>query len=382
MGLGSVLVYTILALLVLLFLSSYSPFNTTTNHHSSNRHRRLKLRSNFTLSPSHSHHQPVPFDPLVAELERNREDKQWEKQHIQHSHAELHHHEDSAPAHESQPEWEDFMNAEDFINDEDKFNVTSRLLILFPKIDVDPADSFIDVHELTTWNLQQAHREVLHRSQREMELHDKNRDGFVSFSEYDPPSWVKSADKDSFGYDMGWWKEEHFNASDADGDGVLNLTEFNDFLHPADSNNTKLQQWLCKEEVRERDSDRDGKVNFKEFFHGLFDLVRNYDEEESHTDSHHSDNPMDVPARKLFAQLDQDGDGYLSETELLPIIGKLHPSEYYYAKQQAEYIISQADGDKDGRLTLHEMIENPYVFYSAIFNDDEDDYTDYHDEFR
>jgi hypothetical protein len=33
---------------------------------------------------------------------------------------------------------------------------------------------------------------------------------------------------ESFGYDMGWWKEEHFNASDADGDGVLNLTEFNE----------------------------------------------------------------------------------------------------------------------------------------------------------
>ncbi|KAK2459021.1 hypothetical protein P8452_05526 [Trifolium repens] len=387
MGLASVLVYTILALLVLFFLSSHSPFNTTTNHHSSNRHRRLKLRSNFTtLSPSnphsnpHSNHQPVPFDPLVAELERHREDKQWEQQHIQNSHPELIHH-NSAPAHESQPEWEDFMNAEDFINDEDKFNVTSRLLLLFPKIDVDPIDSFIDLHELTLWNLQQAHREVLHRSQREMELHDKNRDGFVSFSEYDPPSWVKSATNESFGYDMGWWKEEHFNASDADGDGVLNLTEFNDFLHPADSNNTKLQQWLCKEEIRERDSDRDGKVNFKEFFHGLFDLVRNY-EEESHNDSHHSDNSLDAPAKKLFAQLDQDGDGYLSDFELLPIIGKLHPSEHYYAKQQAEYIISQADVDKDGRLTLPEMIENPYVFYSAIFNDDEDDYNDYHDEFR
>ncbi|GAU12200.1 hypothetical protein TSUD_01670 [Trifolium subterraneum] len=90
----------------------------------------------------------------------------------------------------------------------------------------------------------------------------------------------------------------------------------------------------------ERDSDRDGKVNFKEFFHGLFDLVRNY-EEESHNDSHHSDNSLDAPAKKLFAQLDQDGDGYLSDFELLPIIGKLHPSEHYYAKQQAEYIISQ-----------------------------------------
>lgn len=35
-------------------------------------------------------------------------------------------------------------------------------------------------------------------------------------------------DNISFGYDMGWWKEEHFNASDANGDGLLNITEFNE----------------------------------------------------------------------------------------------------------------------------------------------------------
>lgn len=28
---------------------------------------------------------------------------------------------------------------------------------------------------------------------------------------------------------MGWWKETHFNASDVDGDGLLNLTEFNEY---------------------------------------------------------------------------------------------------------------------------------------------------------
>jgi len=60
---------------------------------------------------------------------------------------------------------------------------------------------------------------------------------------------------------------------------------------------------------RERDSDKDGKVNFKEFFHGLFDLVRNYDEE-SHNSSHNSDDSMEAPARVLFNQLDKDGDGY------------------------------------------------------------------------
>ncbi|KAJ7954610.1 Calcium-binding EF-hand [Quillaja saponaria] len=354
MGKASIIIYIVIAVLLLLLLS-HSP-----KKNSDHRHRRLKLRSNFSVTPfstHHTHHEHVAFDPLVADIERHREDKQWEKQYIEHSHPEFDGH-DSAPGEESQPEWEDFMDAEDYLNDEEKFNVTSRLILLFPKIDVDPADGFVTEHELTEWNMQQAQKEVLHRTEREMELHDKNRDGFVSFSEYDPPSWVQNGDNNTFGYEMGWWKEEHFNASDLDGNGLLNLTEFNE----------------------ERDTDKDGKLNLKEFFHGLFDLVRNYDEE-GHNSSHNPDSSVDAPARMLFAQLDKDGDGYLSDDELLPIIGKIHPSEHYYAKQQADYIISQADADKDGRLTLTEMIDNPYVFYSAIFNDEEEEY-DYHDEFR
>lgn len=42
---------------------------------------------------------------------------------------------------------------------------------------------------------------------------------------------------------------------------------------------------------------------------------------------------------------------------------------------------SQSDKDKDGRLSLQEMITDPYVFYSSIFEEEEDD--DYpHTEFR
>ncbi|MBA0843162.1 hypothetical protein Goarm_000375 [Gossypium armourianum] len=262
-----------------------------------------------------------------------------------------------------------------------RFNVMNRLVLLFPKIDVDPADGFVTENELIEWNLQQAMKEEWFRSLREMEIHDKNNDGLVSYAEYEAPSWVKN-DYASFGHDMGWWTEEHFYASDADGDHVLNLTEFNDFMHPADSKNPKLLQWLCKKEVRERDADKDGKVNFDEFFHGVFDLVITHDEE-GHNSFHPSDYSMDAetPAKQIFSQLDKDGDRLLSDEELLPIIGKLHPSERYYAKHQADYIISQADLNKDGRLSLVEMIDNPYVFYSAIFNDSEDDY-EYHDEFR
>ncbi|KAJ0666748.1 putative EF-hand domain-containing protein [Helianthus annuus] len=374
MGKLSVIIYTTVALLLLLLIS-HSPNNSghrTTTHR---RHRRLKLRSNLS-----DHH--ISFDPLVANIERKQQDKLWDKTHFSDDHNNINQEHEPAPGMEMQPEWEDFVGAEDYLNDEHKFNISHRLVLLFPKIDVDPADGFVSEHELTEWNVEQAQRDVMHRSQKEMELHDKNRDGLVSFKEYQAPTWVRDSDSNSFGYDMGWWKEEHFNASDSDGDGFLNITEFNDFQHPADTKNPRLLQWLCKEEVRERDTDKDGRVSFKEFFHGLFDMVRNYDEDANNSSSRESSDSLESPARSFFAQLDKDGDGYLSDVELLPIIGKLHPSERYYAKQQADYIISQADTDKDGRLSLTEMIDSPYVFYSAIFNEDEDEDYEFHEEFR
>lgn len=206
-----------------------------------------------------------------------------------------------------------------------------------------------------------------------MELHDKNHDGFVAFGEYEPPVWARQLDDEGSGAKWGWWREEHFNASDVDGDGLLNKTEFNDFLHPADSVNPKLIHWLCQEEIRERDKDKDGKLSFQEYFHGLFDSIRNYDDDHNQSDS-------DAPAKKLFAQLDLNNDGFLTVDEIQPVIGNLHPSERFYAKQQAEYVLQQADSDNDGRLSLQEMIEHPYVFYNSIFDDSEDE--GYHDEFR
>lgn len=122
MGKVSIIIYITIALLLLLLLSQ-SP-----KKHHSRRHGRLKVRSSFNFNPTR--HEPVPFDPLVADIERRREDRQWEKQYIEHAHPELVSH-DAAPGEESQPEWEDFINAEDYLNDEEKFNVTNRYLHLF-----------------------------------------------------------------------------------------------------------------------------------------------------------------------------------------------------------------------------------------------------------
>jgi calumenin len=114
-----------------------------------------------------------------------------------------------APAMESQPEWEDFMDAEDYVNSENRFNVTKRVEILFPKIDLDPGDGFITAEELTNWNLMQARTETLHRTKRDMELHDKNKDGLVSFGEYERPSWSWRFDGEyknmGFELKLGFW---------------------------------------------------------------------------------------------------------------------------------------------------------------------------------
>ncbi|XP_078432008.1 calcium-binding EF hand family protein [Wolffia australiana] len=352
------------------FLISYTPKTPHTHHH-----RRLKLRSNFSFSQSpngRGRDHAAPFDPIIRDIEQRREDKEWEKAHFDFAHH------DPAPGEESQPEWEDFMDAEDYINNEDRFNVTLRIISLFPSIDVNPADGFLSLDELVQWNMQQEAAETLHRSKREMVLHDKNRDEFLSFDEFSPPRWMLEQNSSR---DEGWWSHQHFNASDIDGDGLLNLTEFNDFQHPSDSANPNVVLWLCKEEIRLRDKDGDGKLNFQEFFTGLFDSIR---DPINHDDNsiHQNDGSNEPHAKKLFSDIDHDKDGLLSDEELKSVIGIIHPSQRYYAKQQAERALEEADANKDSRLSLQEMIDYPYAFYRAIFADDDDDDYDSHDELR
>jgi calumenin len=40
----------------------------------------------------------------------------------------------------------------------------------------------------------------------------------------------------------------------------------------------------------------------------------------------------------------------------------------------------QADKNHDMKLTLEEMMENPYAFYGSVYFSDDEDY--FHDEFR
>ncbi|KAK3408034.1 hypothetical protein EUGRSUZ_J00346 [Eucalyptus grandis] len=126
MGKLSVAIYIAVAVLVLLLVSR-SP-RSPAGHGRGGHHRRLKLRPPPPppAAAARHHHEPVPFDPLVAELERHREDKQWEREYFEHAHPEVVRAAEPAPGEEAQPEWGDFVDAEDYLNDEERFNVTNR----------------------------------------------------------------------------------------------------------------------------------------------------------------------------------------------------------------------------------------------------------------
>lgn len=72
------------------------------------------------------------------------------------------------------------------MNDEDQFNITNRLTVLFPLLDTNPFDGFVSLAELQKWHFLQGQKTMQHRTNRELENHDKNHDGQVSFKEYLP----------------------------------------------------------------------------------------------------------------------------------------------------------------------------------------------------
>ena len=74
---------------------------------------------------------------------------------------------------------------------------------------------------------------------------------------------------------------------------------------------------------------------------------------------------------------------YITEEEMEPVMDVLMPGERHYAKEQAEHMITQADGNGDGMLELHEMETHPYVFYNVAYDkEEEQEEESYHDEFR
>ncbi|KAK1283105.1 Calcium-dependent protein kinase 28 [Acorus calamus] len=272
---------------------------------------------------------------------------------------------------------------EEFFGEGGRLNVTERLAYLFRILDRAPIDGGLSYRELEMWNVRQAFDRLIHRTEARMMAHDADGDGAVTLREFLSNLSDQELESNNTAHGKpGWWREQFVNV-DADGNGSLNHAEFSDFLHPEDSTNAKVQLWLQKEKIKEMDEDRDGKLSFNEFKNRVYDIYKNYAEFES---AEEDESQHKLNAEQKFEELDVDKDRFLTAEELKPIIHNLHPGEISYAKYYTKYLMHEADENKDGKLTLLEMLEHQYAFYSAVVEDsnsddnDDDDY--WHDELR
>ncbi|OMO93536.1 Calcium-binding EF-hand [Corchorus olitorius] len=222
-------------------------------------------------------------------------------------------------------------DAYEYFNDDGSLNTTLRLVILFPMLDNAPPDNLISPNELAAWIDQQAINRLSYRTNKVMSWHDKNGDGVISFT---------------------------------------------DLLHPEDSDNENVQTWLLREKTKRMDEDHDGKLNFKEFLDHAFNIYKTYADFETAS-------ALVPTAEEKFLELDINKNKYLEMEELRPILRYLHPGELLYAKFYTNYLIKEADDNKDGKLSLEEMMNHEHIFYNTLYdsdNDDDDDDDDDHDE--
>lgn len=61
-----------------------------------------------------------------------------------------------------------------------------------------------------------------------------------------------------------------------------------------------------------------------------------------------------------FKDLDANQDGYIDEYEIRAVTLKLHPRERDIAREEAEFLMHDADDDGNGKLSLDEMKNNRY----------------------
>ncbi|KDP37385.1 hypothetical protein JCGZ_08570 [Jatropha curcas] len=302
------------------------------------------------------------FDPLVVKMERLAEEKDLSNESNF----------DNSKKNSNNFEAEDYADGE-YISDDGKLNITLRLTTLFQLIDKAPKDGRINFEELQTWNREQAVERLMYKTQKEMDLHDKDGDEEISFTEYFPQFSREEIERKDMGHgEAGWWMEQFRNA-DVDGDGTLNLDELNNFLHPEDSSNKEIQKWLLRDRIRWMDDDQDGKISFAEFQMYVYNIYKAYAGFETDV--------TNLPtAKQKFQKLDTDENLFLDVDELIPFLHYLKPGELSYATYYASYLIQEADDDGDRHLSLDEMINHENTFYTTVFHDRNEDHDDFFDE--
>uniref|UniRef100_A0A8R1TJS0 Reticulocalbin-3 n=1 Tax=Onchocerca volvulus TaxID=6282 RepID=A0A8R1TJS0_ONCVO len=240
-----------------------------------------------------------------------------------------------------------------------------RLAILAKKMDKN-GDGYVTREELEEVIKQNMIALDLEESNDRFREMDTNQDNFVTWDEYvqesfgdiDPANEIVDADDKRLLED----DKKFFFVADQDKDGKLSNTEFHAFQNPESF--PHMHGALIEVTMKEKDKNHDGKITLDEF---LDDLA--------------GDQKSDwytVEKNRFEHDYDKDGNGVLEGPEIASwLIMNLETT----AAEEVEHLISKADKDNDGRLSIDEIVSESDLFVGSEATNHGEDLVDLrHDE--
>uniref|UniRef100_A0A669BZY2 Reticulocalbin 2 n=1 Tax=Oreochromis niloticus TaxID=8128 RepID=A0A669BZY2_ORENI len=147
-------------------------------------------------------------------------------------------------------------------------------------------------------------------------------------------------------------ERRRFDFADVDGTPGLNVTEFLAFTHPSEVDH--MADFAIEDVLSEYDTDKDGFISLSEFIGD----VRGDDGAPS---------KWEIEETVRFKELyDQDKDGKLNREEQLRWVA---PNSYGSAREEALHLIKEMDLDGDGQISEAEVLKNQETFMNSEVTD-------------
>lgn len=239
-----------------------------------------------------------------------------------------------------------------------------RLAGIVDKIDTND-DGFVSHEELKEWIQKQQKGYINDDVERQWKTHNPDNKTELKWQDYKRVTYG-FMDDESDGNDLK--DEDHqtykemlrrdrrrWQAADRDHDTNLNRDEFTDFLHPEETDH--MQSVVVEETMEDIDKDKDGRISLDEYINDMYT-----------SDSSEENVPeWVIREREMFKNhRDQNGDGYMDKSEVRDWIA---PPDYDHSDAEAKHLIHESDGDKDGKLSRQEILDNYDLFVGSQATD-------------
>lgn len=234
-----------------------------------------------------------------------------------------------------------------------------RLKELAEKMDKDH-DGFINKKELTEWILKSFRKLTEEEANEQMEDDDVNEDGKISWEEhksetygiYNDNELTPDTDENS-DYQMLRNDEQLFKKADVNNDGYLDKSEFPAFTHPEEFKH--MHDILYEQTMHKKDKNKDGYLSLEEYMINSNGRISSSNSEDYIVEKDRFDNDYD-----------KDQDGKLNKEEVLLW---LVPNNNDIAEGEADHLIESSDINKDGKLSIQEILDHHEIFVGSEATD-------------